>query len=246
MVKRQNKGIGQVFLHDTQVIDDIISFSQIDSDDVVVEIGCGKGILSKALAATAKHLTIFELDGYYLDHTESVLKKKHSNVTYVQGDIRDAQFDQILSDKARIVANIPYHISTEIIELIIKQRSHILDATLMVQKEYADRVLATPGTKSYGSLSIFAQFFLEVSPCFDVSRHSFYPVPKVDSTVIYLAPRDTVLFDVDERLFFNIVHAAFWGRRKTLLNCLQKSPYTQLPPEIRQIPFYCLTYTFLK
>ena len=215
-MKRQNKNIGQVFLHDENIIRKIIHFSNIESTETILEIGCGKGILSKALAETASSLTIIEVDTYFLNYTKSLLNT-FSHIAYIESDIRKIHLKELFSEPVRVIANIPYHISTNIIEFIIQERPLIQDATLMVQREYANRLWAQPGSKTYGSLSLFAQFYLDISPCFEVSRNSFFPVPKVDSTVIYLSPRETPLFNVDEPLFFKLIHAAFWGRRKTLL-----------------------------
>jgi 16S rRNA A1518/A1519 N6-dimethyltransferase RsmA/KsgA/DIM1 with predicted DNA glycosylase/AP lyase activity len=129
------------------------------------------------------------------------------------------------SERFSVVTNLPYQISTAFLQTVIRDRAHIDRCVVMVQKEFAERLAATPGTKAYGSLSIFAQFFLHVRPLMDVPRTAFKPVPNVESQVVELVPRVAPLFEVaDEELFFKLVRSAFWGRRKSLVKCIREAP----------------------
>ncbi|MDA1353569.1 MAG: 16S rRNA (adenine(1518)-N(6)/adenine(1519)-N(6))-dimethyltransferase RsmA [bacterium] len=243
--KRQNKKLGQVFLKDNNIIRKIIDAAKIVPEDNVVEIGCGHGILSKALAETAHHLTIVELDTYFLEYTKAELNKHgvpEEQVSFHLGDALDCGIEPAPGKPVKLVANIPYQISSDLVSLLAEQRRGLTSATLMVQNEFADKLMAKPGSKLYTSHTVHSTFYFNIKKCFTVSRNCFYPVPRVDSAIIQLTPHETPLFNVDPKLFFSITRAAFWGRRKTLINCLKNSPHTEKYrhdwPELETLPFF--------
>ena len=233
----QNKKIGQVFLIDPNIPDWILDESDIQPDEHIVEIGCGEAVLTRPISQRCQQLTIIEMDKYYLDYA---LKRCDKNCTIVpqNQNFERCGFDEVSPTPFKVIANIPYQISSSCIQELVKHRDHCSQATLMVQKEFADRLLADPGTKAYGSLSIFAQFYMDIFELFQVPRHCFKPVPKVDSTVIKIIPQSAPLFKVDEERFFSIVKAAFWGRRKTLMNCLKQSPHFSTDKDLNEIPLF--------
>lgn len=243
--KRQNKKLGQVFLKDPNIIRKIVSAAEVKDTDNVVEIGCGHGILSKELAAKAKHLTIVELDSHFLDYTKAELDRSgvpEENRHFHLGNALDCGIEPAPYKPVKLVANIPYQISSDLVSLLAKQQQHLVCATLMVQNEFAEKLLAKPGSKLYTSHTVHSTFYFDIKKCFTVSRNCFYPVPRVDSAIIQLTPHKTPLFDVDPSVFFAITRAAFWGRRKTLMNCLKNSPHTELLlgswPELESLPFF--------
>lgn len=233
----QKKSLGQVFLKDQNVLDRIITNAQITSSDIIVEIGCGEGVLSERCAALAKKLYIIEIDPYFLNQTRERLKQ-YRNIEYILGDVLEVGFEAIQEDSFKMIANVPYYISAKIVKLIIQNRARIHAAYLMFQKEFAQKLIAKPNTELYTSLTIHAEYYLDSRYLFTVSKNSFFPRPKIDSAVICITPKESLPFEVNELLFFNIVRSAFWGRRKTLLNCLLKSPYLSLNPKFKEIPFF--------
>lgn len=234
---KQNKKLGQVFLHDNNILDKILEASDIQLTDHVVEIGCGKGVLTKRLAAVAKTVDVIEIDERWIEVAQDECRE-FSNIRFIHADIVKRQFLDIQQSSFSIVANIPYQVSAKIIQAVIEERSRIKKAVLMIQHEFANKLLAKEGQRDYGSLGIYTQFYCDITKEFPVSRRCFFPVPKVDSAVITLTPRNTPLFDVDADLFFKIIHASFWGRRKTLLNCLLHSPHTQFDSRISEAAFF--------
>ena len=233
----QNKKIGQVFLHDKNILRKIVSAANIQPEDIVAVIGCGEGILSKELALIAQKLYVLEIDARFIEKTQ-ILLKDFTNVTFIHGDVLKNKFLQIPEPKFKIAANIPYHISTKLIKLLILEKDRIDETILMVQKEFADKLSAQPGSKNYSSFALYAKFYLDIETLFIVSKNCFYPKPKIDSAVIKIRPKTKPLFEVDEELFFKIIRSAFWGKRKALLNCLLKGPYIQYDKKIKTIPFF--------
>jgi 16S rRNA (adenine1518-N6/adenine1519-N6)-dimethyltransferase len=231
---RAKKRYGQNFLQDQAILQKIIDSNQLTPEDTVLEIGMGTGVLTAALAATGCQVIGVEID---LDLVP-VLQEKFSaneNVTILIGDflkIAEGLFADI--DKPiKVIANIPYYITTPILEELLEYKNKITTITLMMQREVADRLIAAPSTKDYGSLTIFIQYFTDVSQVCAVPRTAFHPVPKVDSSVVQLVVRQTPLYPVvSERRFFKITRGAFWGRRKTLRNTLKQSPYTHYSQEM--------------
>ena len=223
--------LGQVFLKDKNIVSKILEYSAIVPEDDIVEIGCGDGDLSLDLSEMGKTLTIYEIDKLCVENTMQYLGER-PNVTYILGDVLEQKMSL---KKAKIIANIPYYISAKIVKWVIAQRECVESATLMFQKEFAQKLFASPGEKIYTSLSVYVSYYLDVEWGFNVSRNSFSPRPKVDSAVIKLIPKQAP-FEVNEDQFFNMVRSSFWGRRKKLLTALKNSPYIQLAPEFSQDP----------
>lgn len=222
--------LGQVFLKDKNIVDKIIRFSHISESDHVVEIGCGDGDLSQALASMGQSLTIYEIDPVCIQSTKTTLgvpldkDDPESHIRFIQGDILEQSLDK---EPAKIVANLPYYISAKIVKWMISQGTKINSATVMLQKEFAQKLTAKPGEKVYTSLTVYSSYYLHTEWGFNVSRNCFQPKPKVDSAVIKLTPKAPP-FEVDENVFFSIVRTSFWGRRKKVMTALKKSPYVKI------------------
>ncbi|NTU43076.1 MAG: ribosomal RNA small subunit methyltransferase A [Nitrospirales bacterium] len=213
------KSLGQNFLFDPSILRRIIAASGTTSDDTVVEIGPGPGRLTLILANAAKRVVAIELDrDLCADLQEQA--KAYPNLEVICGDALQYPFEEI--EPFRVVANIPYYITTPIIFRLLEARGKLRSLTLTIQKEVAQRIVAKPGGKDYSSLSVALQYYGVPKLAFIVPRGAFRPVPKVDSAVIHLeilpAPRVQVL---DEPTFFRVVRAAFSQRRKTLSNSLK-------------------------
>jgi 16S rRNA (adenine1518-N6/adenine1519-N6)-dimethyltransferase len=234
------KYLGQVFLKDKNIIDKIIKeASQASAGSYpLVEIGCGEGYLSQALAKIATKLYIIEIDEPYFELTKNRLAAYQDKLIMIKADVIKAGFKQIEEERFNIVTNLPYYISAKFIKLIIQNKKRFHLALVMLQKEFAQKLSAKPGRANYTSLSVYANYYLEITPLFKVSKKCFRPIPKVDSMVIKIAPREKPLFEVDEEIFFKITKSAFWARRKTLINCLTNSPYLNLRADFKNDLFF--------
>ncbi len=217
---RARKRFGQHFLTDPGVIDAILRAIHVTGDDVVVEIGPGRGAITDALAATAGHLHAIELDR----DLASRLRRQYgdqSNVTIHEADALAFDF-AALGDRLRIVGNLPYNISTPLLFHLLEFRSNIIDMHFMLQKEVVDRMAAHPGSKAYGRLGIMLGCHLSVESLFDVEPAAFEPPPEVMSAVVRLDPLPANTFEIsDPTLLSAIVSSAFMKRRKTLRNALR-------------------------
>lgn len=223
------KSLGQNFLNDQNVIDKIVEGSEIDEQTLVVEIGPGEGALTTELVEVAGHVIAIELD----DRLIPILRTKfalHDNFEVIHEDVLSVDIKSIVSEnmakrgltKTRIVGNLPYYITTPIITKLIESDAEFESLTVMMQKEVGDRIEAEPGTKLAGAITYAVHYRCTVDKLCDVSRESFYPVPKVDSVVLRLNMRDELAVNVnDENNFFKCIKAGFSMRRKTLLNSLQ-------------------------
>ena len=223
------KSLGQNFLNDQNVIDKIVEGSEIDEQTLVVEIGPGEGALTTELVEVAGHVIAIELD----DRLIPILRTKfalHDNFEVIHEDVLSVDIKSIVSEnmakrgltKTRIVGNLPYYITTPIITKLIESDAEFESLTVMMQKEVGDRIEAEPGTKLAGAITYAVHYSCTVDKLCDVSRESFYPVPKVDSVVLRLNMRDELAVNVnDENNFFKCIKAGFSMRRKTLLNSLQ-------------------------
>lgn len=223
------KSLGQNFLNDQNVIDKIVEGSEIDEQTLVVEIGPGEGALTTELVEVAGHVIAIELD----DRLIPILRTKfalHDNFEVIHEDVLSVDIKSIVSEnmakrgltKTKIVGNLPYYITTPIITKLIESDAEFESLTVMMQKEVGDRIEAEPGTKLAGAITYAVHYRCTVDKLCDVSRESFYPVPKVDSVVLRLNMRDELAVNVnDENNFFKCIKAGFSMRRKTLLNSLQ-------------------------
>ena len=225
---RFTKRLGQNFLVDMGVVDDIIKGSQIGKDDHVIEIGPGVGTLTRELLKAAGKVTAIELDEKLLPILQEELSE-YQNLNLIHGDATKIDFNEISGgDKIKFVANLPYYVTTPIITGILNHKVDFETLTIMIQKEVAQRINAVPGTKEYGSLTVLVQYYCDTQIVRSVPPSSFIPQPKVDSTVIKLTKLEKPRADVlDEELFFKIVRQVFTMRRKTLANNLRAMGYSK-------------------
>lgn len=217
-----SKKLGQNFLIDADIVRGIVDAADISPGERVLEIGPGIGTLTQGLAEAGAEVTAVELD----KKLPAVLAKTlegYENVRIVQGDILKVNIPEIMgSEPFKVAANLPYYITTPIIMTLLERRLPISRLVTMVQKEVADRMVAEPGTKAYGALSVAVQYYTQPHVELDVPPRSFIPAPEVDSVVIVCDVREKPPVTVaDEKLFFRVVRAAFGQRRKTLSNALK-------------------------
>ena len=217
------KKFGQNFLQDNNILEKIANSIPITSDDLVIEIGPGGGALTNKLIERTNKLVCFEID---TDLKQPLSKYEDMGAKIIYGDFLKQDINSVISDytygNLYIVANLPYYITTPIIEKIINDNLPVKNCIFMVQKEVADRLKAKMGTKQYNSLTIFIDYYFEVKKLFDVNRNSFYPKPNVDSSIISLEKRDNKKVTVNnETLFFKLIRDAFTFKRKTLRNNLK-------------------------
>lgn len=225
LVKKYNfkfsKSLGQNFLIDDSVLSDIVNGADVNEDDLVIEIGPGVGSLTAQLLNKAKKVTSIELDNDLIPILTNELGE-HPNFTLIHNDALKVDFNEIIGDEksVKLVANLPYYVTTPIIVKLLKEGYNFKSLTIMIQKEVAERMNAEPNCKDYGSLSLLVQYYCDTRIIRKVSPSSFIPRPKVDSIVIRLdrlqEPRVKVK---DEKLMFDIIRNAFNMRRKTLWNC---------------------------
>ena len=225
---RTKKRLGQNFLINPDVISDIIDFAEITKEDVVLEIGPGVGFVTEQLVKHAKKVIAVELDEEAIKELE---KLECDNLQIIHNDILKTDLSELADEKIKIVANIPYYITSPIIAHLLgeiddlenKNRAKIIDIILMVQEEVARRIVATENSaaKQYGLLTILSQFWADCSIIRLVGRKSFYPAPKVNSALVSLKVRKEPLLKFDDyKHFRKTIKAAFSQRRKTLKNCL--------------------------
>lgn len=218
-----SKSLGQNFLIDGNIVRKIVSESNITEEDYVLEIGPGMGTLTEELALRAKKVVAVELDDSLLPILDETLAK-YDNVEIVHGDILKIDIAKLIEEKldngpVKVVANLPYYVTTPIIARLIEEGLNLESVTVMVQKEVADRMASGPGSKVYGSLSVFVNFYSNPKVIVKVPKTVFMPQPKIDSSVIKLTLKKE-LPDVDRDKFFRVVKAAFSKRRKTIMNAL--------------------------
>ncbi len=222
------KSLGQNFLFDPAILGRIIEAASIGPDDTIVEIGPGPGRLTTLLSKVAKKVVAIELDSDLYIKLQDELAGRE-NVELVLGDALKYRYDDLGSFK--VVANIPYYITTPIIFSLIAARGNLVSMTLTIQKEVAQRIVANPGTKDYGVLSLAVQYHAAPEIKLIIPAGAFRPVPKVDSAVIHMHIRKTPKVVVaDEALLFKIIRAGFSQRRKTLSNALKP-----LRPDIKNV-----------
>lgn len=223
------KKFGQNFLIDTHVLEKIIRAADITKEDFVLEIGPGIGTLTQYLCENAREVVAVEIDKMLMPILSDTLSE-YSNVTVVHEDILKLDLHALIQERnggrpIKVVANLPYYITTPIIMELFEQHIPLINITVMVQKEVADRMQASPGTKDYGALSLAVQYYAKPYIAANVPPNCFMPRPNVGSAVISLALHDEPLIEVkDERLMFQMIRASFNQRRKTLVNGLNNSP----------------------
>ena len=218
-----SKSLGQNFLIDGNLVRKIVQESNINKNDYVLEIGPGMGTLTEELALNAKKVVAVELDKKLLPILDESLEG-YDNVEIVYGDILKTDVKKLIEEKleggpVKLVANLPYYVTTPIIGKLLEEDLNLESISVMVQKEVALRMSAGPGSKDYGALSIFVNFYSNPRIVVKVPKTVFMPQPKIDSAVIKLELKKD-LPDVDREKFFKIVKAAFSKRRKTIINAL--------------------------
>lgn len=222
------KRFGQNFLIDTHVLDKIISASEITKDDFVLEIGPGIGTMTQYLAEAAREVAAVEIDSALIPILQDTLKE-WDNVTVIHNDILKTDIKKLAEEKnqgrpVKVVANLPYYITTPIIMGLFEKNVPVDSITIMVQKEVADRMQVGPGTKEYGALSLAVQYYAKPQIIANVPPNCFMPRPKVGSAVIRLTRHKVPPVEVkDEKLMFRLIRASFNQRRKTLVNGLKNS-----------------------
>ncbi|WP_332633219.1 16S rRNA (adenine(1518)-N(6)/adenine(1519)-N(6))-dimethyltransferase RsmA [Halalkalibacter flavus] len=220
------KSLGQNFLIDTNVLRNIVDAANISELTGVIEVGPGIGALTEQLAKRAKKVVSFEIDQRLLPVLDETLAP-YDNVKIIHSDVLKADIHQTIKEEFKdtsdimVVANLPYYVTTPILMKLLEEHLPIRGIVVMIQAEVADRIAAKPGTKEYGALSIAAQYFAEAERVLTVPATVFVPQPRVDSAVLRLTVREEPAVSVsDEPYFFQVFHASFANRRKTILNNL--------------------------
>jgi len=225
---KANKSLGQNFLISEEVLDAIVGSAEIEKDDLVIEIGPGLGTLTKMLLEKAKKVICIEIDSRMIN----ILNDRFSlykNFEIINKDVLKVDLNSIISTEkeknniknVKIVANLPYYITTPIIMKLLEENLEIESITVMIQKEVADRLIAIPGSKDTGAITYSVYYYCESKKILEVPNYSFIPEPEVTSEVIKLNIRNEKPIEVnDVKTMFKVIKNAFMQRRKTLLNCL--------------------------
>ncbi|MBS5764514.1 MAG: 16S rRNA (adenine(1518)-N(6)/adenine(1519)-N(6))-dimethyltransferase RsmA [Veillonella sp.] len=219
---KMSKKLGQNFLIKRGIVDEIVHAAELTPGEPVLEVGPGIGTLTQGLAQSGADVTAIELDRRLLEVLDTTLAS-YDNVRIVHGDVLKLDVPTIMNHKPfKVVANLPYYITTPIIMSLLESKLPIELLVVMVQKEVALRMVAKPGTKDYGALSVAVQYYTEPDIVLDVPPKCFLPAPAVTSSVIRCVLRDKPPVDViDEKLFFRVVKAGFAQRRKTFANTMK-------------------------
>lgn len=230
------KRFGQNFLIDSNILDKIVKGAELNKEDVVIEIGPGIGSLTQVLAEYAKKVIAIEIDKKLIPILEDTLED-YDNILLMNEDILKVDLNKLIEEEnggkqVKVIANLPYYITTPIIMGLFENHVPVESITVMVQKEVADRMQALPGTKDYGALSLAIQYYSKPQIITKVSPNCFIPAPKVGSSVICLKRQEPEKIDFEEeKLLFRIIKAAFSQRRKTLINSLINNESTQVSKE---------------
>lgn len=221
------KKFGQNFLIDSNILESIVSAAHITKDDFVLEIGPGIGTMTQYLCEAARQVVAVEIDKMLIPILKDTLSE-YDNVEVINQDVLKLDIKALAQEKnngkpIKVVANLPYYITTPIIMGLFESKVPIESITIMVQKEVADRMQTGPGSKDYGALSLAVQYYADAKVQLNVSASCFMPRPNVDSAVIKLTAHEKPVVDVDETLMFKVIRASFNQRRKTLVNGLKNS-----------------------
>ena len=233
---RFQKRYGQNFLIDSHILEKIIEAAEITKEDMVLEIGPGIGTMTQYLAEHAREVVAVEIDKTLIPILEDTLSA-YDNVTVINEDILKVDIEALAREKngnrpIKVVANLPYYITTPIIMGLFESHTPLASITIMVQKEVADRMQAGPGTKDYGALSLAVQYYAKPEIMMNVSPGCFIPKPNVGSAVIRLTRYEQNPVQVkDEDFLFSLIRAAFGQRRKTLVNSLTNASFLSLSKE---------------
>jgi 16S rRNA (adenine1518-N6/adenine1519-N6)-dimethyltransferase len=218
---RPKKKLAQHFLINEEIVKQIITAAELSQEDIVLEIGAGIGILTTQLVPLVLKIIAVEIDPNLIN----ILKQEiagYNNVLLIKDDILKVDLSNFKQEKKiKVIANLPYYIVTPVILHLLQAKENLSTLILMVQKEVGDRILAKPGSKTYGALSIFVQYHTEVKLVCGVNKECFFPKPKVDSVVLKLNILESPAISVkDEKFFFQVVRSAFSKRRKMLINAI--------------------------
>lgn len=223
---KPNKSLGQNFLINSEVVENIVQSSDITKDDMVIEIGPGLGVLTKYLLEKAKKVVCIELDTKMVKILQDRFSE-HDNIEIINTDVLKINLNEIIEKnkgeirKVKVVANLPYYITTPIIMKLIEDRLDIESITVMIQKEVADRLIEIPGGKNTGAITYTVYYYCTSKKIMEVPNTSFIPEPEVTSEIIKMDLRDKPVVDVENpQIMFRIIKSAFMQRRKTLLNAL--------------------------
>lgn len=231
------KKFGQNFLIDTHVLEKIVDAAGVNKEDMVLEIGPGIGTMTQYLAEHARHVVAVEIDTHLIPILEETLAD-YDNITVINSDILKLDIKELAQTynqgkPIKVVANLPYYITTPIVMGLLESDVPIDNITVMVQKEVADRMQVGPGTKDYGALSLAVQFYADPYIVANVPPNCFIPRPNVGSAVIRLTRHQTPPVEVkDSKLMFRLIRASFNQRRKTLQNGLNNSPEIPFSKEL--------------
>ena len=227
------KRFGENYLVDGNVKDKIITEANVNTGDTILEIGPGFGALTFDLAASGAGVFAVEKDKKAFEILKDLVKESLPKLKIFNEDILEYDLDKIFTvNKIKVVGNLPYYITTPVIEYIIKNRAIVESALIVMQKEVALRLLAPPGSKDRGSISCFVQYYMKPEHLYTINRTSFYPVPDVDSSLLRLNILHKPVFEVkDEPAFFKIVRGAFNQRRKSIINSLSREAVLDIPKE---------------
>ena len=245
-----NKALGQNFLVDINVVNSIIESANIDNADLVIEIGPGLGVLTKRLLEKAYKVIAIELDSNMVNILKDRFKEeKEEHFTIINNDVLKVDINKLIDEekkeawarnkkinKVKVVANLPYYISTPIVMKLLESKLNIESLTIMVQKEVADRLIANPGTKYSGSITYAVNYYSVAEKVLEVGKECFIPSPKVESEVIKLTIRDKKEVKIDnEEIFFEFIQQVFSQRRKTLANVLVNFKYVENKEKAQEI-----------
>lgn len=239
---KARKSYSQNFLVDENIARKIIEAAQLTKNDIVIEIGPGQGALTKYIVGKVKKFYAVEIDKRVVDFLVEIFPKK--DLIIINGDFLKLDVREIFrreQRKLKIIGNIPYNITSQILFKTFEDRDCIESCIFMVQKEVAQRIVASKNSKEYGILSVITQFYGSPEILFKVSPSCFFPKPKVTSAVIKLKFFQTLKYDVDEDFFKDIVKSAFGKRRKTLNNALKYSPfYDEISGKLKKFKSFSL------
>ena len=223
---RASKKLGQNFLIDSGVVQKIVDAAEISAGDEVLEIGPGIGTLTQGLLEAGAKVTAVELD----KKLPAVLAETlagYENFKLIQGDILKVDVEEIMPPNFKVVANLPYYITTQILLTLLEKKLPVTKIVTMVQKEVAERMTAAPNSKIYGAMTVAVQFRADVKIAFEVPPSAFLPRPEVTSAVVVCDVRESPFKVADENYFIKVVRAAFGQRRKTLLNSLMGAGFNR-------------------
>ncbi|MDY6935237.1 MAG: 16S rRNA (adenine(1518)-N(6)/adenine(1519)-N(6))-dimethyltransferase RsmA [Spirochaetota bacterium] len=219
-----NKRLGQHFICNKDIIDRIITVSDIDNCDNVLEIGAGLGALTEELIIRVDSITIIEVDSGIVRFLRERFKER-VGLTIIHADFLKLSLDEPFS---KTISNLPYYCASEIL-LKIAQEYRIRDVYIMLQREMAERLVSQPGSKDYGAFTVAIGLYYKAKLLFHIDKSSFFPKPDVASSFVHLALKDDCDLTQDEiDIFHKVVRAAFWGRRKTIVNALAESPHLKI------------------